>query len=69
MKLSATVKEAVADAEVQISQEEVAEARPRTPGPRTRQDGRAEQPDVRQRPLGDLSRVMGALKLSKARGR
>jgi hypothetical protein len=47
MKLSATVKEAVADAAVKISQEEAAEARLRAPGPRTRQDGRPEQPDIR----------------------
>jgi integrase len=50
MKLSATVKEAVADVQVEISQEESAEARPGASGPRTRQDGGAEQPDVRQRP-------------------
>ena len=49
MKLSTTVKEAVADAEVEISQEEAAEAGPGTLRPRTRQDGRPEQPDVRQR--------------------
>ena len=42
MKLLATVKEAVADAEVEISQEEAAEARLGAPGPRTCQDGRAE---------------------------
>jgi hypothetical protein len=36
MTLSATVKQAVADAEVEISQEEAAEARPGAPGPRTR---------------------------------
>ena len=40
MKLSATVKEAVADAE--ISHEEEAEARPCAPRPRTRQDGGAD---------------------------
>jgi hypothetical protein len=50
MKLSATVKEAVADAEVEISQEEGAQARAGAPGPRTRQDCDAEQPDVCQRP-------------------
>src|SRR5215510_6482251 len=50
MKLSATVKEAVADAEVEISQEAVAQADPGAPRPRTRQDGGAEQPDVCQRP-------------------
>ena len=49
MKLSATVKEAVADAEVEISHEEDAEARPCAPRPRTRQGGGAEQPDIRQR--------------------
>jgi hypothetical protein len=38
--MSATVKEAVADAEVQILQEDAAEARLGTPGPRTRRDGR-----------------------------
>jgi hypothetical protein len=50
MKLSATVKEAVADAEVEVSQEEGAEAGSGATRPRTRQDGRPEQPDVRQRP-------------------
>jgi hypothetical protein len=50
MKLSATVREAVADAEVEISQEEATEARPRTAGPRTGKDGRAEHADVGQRP-------------------
>src|SRR4030095_13029872 len=49
MKLSATVKEAVADAEVTISQEEDSEARPGAPGPRTDQDRGAEQPDIGQR--------------------
>jgi hypothetical protein len=49
MKLSATVKEAVADAEVPISQEEDSEARPGAPRPRTDQDRRAEQPDIGQR--------------------
>ncbi len=38
-KLSATVKEAVADAVGEISQEEAAEACPGAPGPRRRQDG------------------------------
>jgi hypothetical protein len=46
MKLSATVKEAVADVQVEISQEEGAEARLGAPGPRTCQDSRPEQPDV-----------------------
>jgi hypothetical protein len=46
MKLSATVREAVADAQVAVSQEEAAQAGSGAPGPRTRQDGRAEQPDV-----------------------
>ena len=50
MNLSATAKEAVADAEVETSQEEDAEARPGAPGPRIDQDGGAEQPDIRQRP-------------------
>jgi integrase len=50
MKLPATVKEAVADAQVEISQEENAETRPGAPGPRTDQDGGAEQPHIRQRP-------------------
>jgi integrase len=49
VKLSATVKEAVADAKVEIPQEEAAQARPGPPGSRTRQDGGAEQPDLRQR--------------------
>ena len=48
MKLSATVKEAAADAEVEISQEEAAQAGSGAPGSRTRQDGRPEQPDVCQ---------------------
>ena len=39
MKLSATVKEAVADVEVEISQEEAAEARSGAPRSGTRQDG------------------------------
>ena len=39
MKLSATVKEAVADAEAETSQEEVAQSSSGTPRPRTRQDG------------------------------
>ena len=50
MKPSATVKEAVADPEVETSQEEAAEARLSAPGPRTRQDGGAEQPDIRHWP-------------------
>src|SRR5918995_4791575 len=50
MKLPATVKEAVADAQVEISQEEDAETRPGAPGPRTDQDGGAQQPHIRQRP-------------------
>ena len=50
MKLLATVKEAVADIQVELSQEEDAEARPGALGPRTDQDGGAEQPDIRQRP-------------------
>jgi hypothetical protein len=49
MMLSATVQEAVADAEIESSQEEAAEAGAGTPRPRTRQDGRPEQPHVRQR--------------------
>ena len=49
MKLSATVKEAVADAEVEISQKEDSEARPGAPGPGTDQDRGAEQPDICQR--------------------
>jgi len=48
--LSATVKEAVADAEGKISQEEATEARPRAARPRTREDCRAEQLDFRQWP-------------------
>jgi site-specific recombinase XerD len=50
MKLSATVKEAVTDAEIDISQEEDAEARPRPARPRTRQDSGVEQPNFRERP-------------------
>ena len=50
MKLSATVKEAVADVQVEISQEEDSEAGSGAPRPRTRQNGRPEQPDVCQRP-------------------
>jgi hypothetical protein len=50
VKLSATVKEAVADAQVEVSQEEGGEAGSRASRPRTRQDGGAEQPDLRQRP-------------------
>jgi hypothetical protein len=46
MKLLATVKEAVADVQVEISQEEGAEAHPGASRSRTRQDGRPEQPDV-----------------------
>src|SRR5215204_104008 len=48
MKLLATVMEAVADAQVKISQEEDAEARLGPPGPRTDQGGGAEQPDICQ---------------------
>ena len=50
MKLLATVKEAVADAQVEIPQEENAEARPGAPGPRTDQNGSPKQPDIRQQP-------------------
>ena len=50
MNLSATAKEAVADAEVEISQEEDPESRSGAPGPRTDQDGGAKQPDIRQLP-------------------
>jgi hypothetical protein len=46
MKLSVTVKEAVADVQIEISQEEGAEARLGAPGPRTREDSRPEQPHV-----------------------
>jgi hypothetical protein len=49
-KLSATVKEAVADATVEISHEEAAQARARAPRSRTRQDSRPEQPLVGQWP-------------------
>ena len=49
MKLSATAKEAVADVQVEISQEEAAQAGSGAPGSRTRQDSRPEQPDVCQR--------------------
>src|SRR3954463_10554369 len=49
MKLSATANEAVANADIEISQEEDSEARPGAPGPRTSQDGGAEQPDICQR--------------------
>src|SRR4051794_34052370 len=49
MKLLASVKEAVADAQVEILQDEKAEARPGPPGPRADEDGGAEQPDFRQR--------------------
>jgi site-specific recombinase XerD len=42
----ATVQEAVADAQVESSQEEGAEAGPGAARPRTRQDSRPEQPDV-----------------------
>ena len=50
MKLSATAKEAVADVQVEISQEEIAQAGSGAPGSRTCQDSRPEQPDVCQRP-------------------
>jgi hypothetical protein len=50
MKLSATVKEAVADAQVEISQEESAEADSGASRPRTRQNDCPEQPYVCQRP-------------------
>ena len=50
MNLSATAKEAVADAEVKTSQEEDAEANLSAPRPRADQNGGAEQPDIRQRP-------------------
>jgi hypothetical protein len=46
MKLSATVKEAVADVQIELSQEEGAEARLGAPRSRTCQDSRPEQPDV-----------------------
>jgi integrase len=46
MKLSATVKEAVADVHVEVSQEESAETRPGPSGSRTCQSGRPEQFDV-----------------------
>jgi integrase len=49
MKLSATV-EAVADVQVEISQEEGAEPGSGASRPRTRQKGRPEQPDGCQRP-------------------
>ena len=49
MKLSATAKEAVADVQVEISQEEAAQAGSGPPGSRTRQDRSPEQPDVCQR--------------------
>src|SRR4029453_12554285 len=49
VKASATVREAVTDAENEISQEEAAKACPRLARPRTRQDGSAEQPHVCQR--------------------
>src|SRR5262245_33296343 len=48
--LSATVKEAVADAQGEISQEETTEARSRATRPRTGKDGSAEHADVGQRP-------------------
>jgi len=50
MKLSATAKEAVADAQVEMSQEEATEAGAGAARPRTRQDGGSEQPDVIERP-------------------
>src|SRR5260221_11460160 len=50
MKLSVTAKEAVADVQVEISQEEPAQAGSGAPGSRTRQDSRPEQPDVYQLP-------------------
>src|SRR5687768_2846975 len=50
MKLPGTAKEAVADVQVEISQEEVTQADSGAPGSRTRQDSRPEQPDVCQRP-------------------
>src|SRR5437870_5377192 len=56
MNLSATVKEAVADVQVEISQEEAAQAGSGAPGSRTRQDGRPEQPDVCERPANLRSR-------------
>jgi hypothetical protein len=46
MKLSATVKEAVADAETDMSQKEDPEACPSPLQPGTRQDGDVEQPDI-----------------------
>jgi integrase len=49
MKLSATAKETVADVQVEISQEEAAQAGSGPPGSRTRQDRSTEQPDVCQR--------------------
>jgi integrase len=49
MKLPATVKEAIADAKIDISQKEAAQARAGAPRPRTRQDGCPEQSDVCQR--------------------
>lgn len=49
MKLSATAKETVADVQVEISQEEAAQAGSGAPGSRARQGTRPEQPDVRQR--------------------
>jgi len=49
MKLSATVKEAVADVQVEIAQEEGTEAGFGAARLRTRQNSRPKQPDVRQR--------------------
>jgi hypothetical protein len=46
MKLSATAKEAVADVQVEIPQEEAAQAGSGPPGSRTCQDRSTEQPDV-----------------------
>src|SRR5205823_15039044 len=56
MNLSATVKEAVADVQVEMSQEEAAQTGSGAPGSRTRQDGRPEQPDVCERPANLRSR-------------
>jgi hypothetical protein len=49
MKLSAAMKAAVADVHVKISKEEGAKAGSGASRPRTRQNGRPEQRDLRQR--------------------
>ena len=65
--LSATVKEAVAESEVPIKQEEVAQASAGPSRPGTSQAGRPEQPDVRPAASGRTSTRFASSALGTAR--